>query len=223
MSIRRLKREVLLSLSSLPFEESLEAVAAQPARKVINPLFGLLYHAEPLVRWRAVSAFGEVVGRLADEAIESARVIVRRLMWNLNDESGGIGWGSPEAMGEIMARHERLAREYASILVSYLNPDGNYLEHEQLQLGVVWGVGRLANARPQLAVEAATFLKTLFGSPDARARGLALWACTPIMVEEFKPLIRPLLDDPTPFTLYRDGRFVDLSVAEAARTALVRG
>jgi len=40
---------------------------------------------------------------------------MRRLMWNLNDESGGIGWGNPEAMGEILACHEALANEYAPI------------------------------------------------------------------------------------------------------------
>jgi len=36
-------------------------------------------------------------------------------MWSLNDESGGIGWGAPEAMGAIMARHTGLADEYANI------------------------------------------------------------------------------------------------------------
>ena len=30
-------------------------------------------------------------------------------MWTLNDESGGIGWGSPEVMGEILAAHKGLA------------------------------------------------------------------------------------------------------------------
>jgi hypothetical protein len=45
---------------------------------------------------------GEVMAHLADKDMESARVIMRRLMWSLNDESGGIGWGAPEAMGEIV-------------------------------------------------------------------------------------------------------------------------
>ena len=49
------------------------------------------------------SRLEDVVSRLADSDMEAARVIMRRLMWNLNDESGGIGWGSPEAMGEILA------------------------------------------------------------------------------------------------------------------------
>jgi len=58
--------------------------------------------------------------------MESARVIMRRLMWSLNDESGGIGWGAPEAMGEIMARHEQLTKEYSAILGSYIREDGKF-------------------------------------------------------------------------------------------------
>jgi len=96
---------------------------------VINPLFSFLYNNDEQVRWRTVTAFGAVVAKLADEDMEAARIIMRRLMWNLNDESGGIGWGSPEAMGETLARHEGLAKEYARILLSYARQDGNYLEH----------------------------------------------------------------------------------------------
>lgn len=93
---------------------------------------------------------GAFVANLADEDIESARVIVRRLMWQLNDESGGIGWGAPEVMGEILARHEGLAGEYANILTSHIKEDGNSLEHEPLQRDALWGVARLAQVRPDL-------------------------------------------------------------------------
>ena len=54
---------------------------------------------------------GAVVAHLAEKDMESARVVMRRLMCSLNDESGGIGWGAPEAMGEIIASHEGLASE----------------------------------------------------------------------------------------------------------------
>ncbi|NIR18057.1 MAG: HEAT repeat domain-containing protein, partial [Desulfobacterales bacterium] len=77
------------------------------------------YNEDQDVRWSAVKAMGRVVAKMADEDMESARVIMRRLMWNLNDESGGIGWGSPEAMAEILTCHDGLAKEYAHILISY--------------------------------------------------------------------------------------------------------
>ena len=89
---------------------------------------------------------GQVVSNLADTDMESARVVMRRLIWNLNDESGGIGWGSPEAMGDIMACHQRLAEEYHRLLISYVRPEGNFLEHPQLQKGLLWGLARLARS-----------------------------------------------------------------------------
>jgi len=140
MGIRQLKKEILELLSHKDFEKSLEKIRQLPARQAVNPLFSFFYNRDELVKWRAVAAMGAVVSNLADHDMESARVIMRRLIWNLNDESGGIGWGSPEAMGEIMAKHGRLAGEYHKILVSYIMPDGNYLEHEILQRGVLWGV-----------------------------------------------------------------------------------
>ena len=53
----------------------------------------------------------------------------RRLIWSLNDESGGIGWGAPEAMGEILARSEKLSCEFYCILLAYIREDGTPLEN----------------------------------------------------------------------------------------------
>jgi hypothetical protein len=75
--------------------------------------------------------------------MEHARIIMRRLMWTLNDESGGIGWGVPEAMAEIMINHKGLFKEYAHILMSYAEGGGNYLDHEPLKRGVIKAIERL--------------------------------------------------------------------------------
>ncbi|MBU2622772.1 MAG: HEAT repeat domain-containing protein, partial [Proteobacteria bacterium] len=110
---------------------------------------------------------GDVVSSVADADIESARVVMRRLMWNLNDESGGIGWGSPEAMGEIIARNMQLGEEFSRILISYINKDGNYLENEVLQQGVIWGIGRIAGVKPHLMRDSFVFLIPSLDSCDA--------------------------------------------------------
>jgi hypothetical protein len=167
MGSRQLKKILPALLKNEEFEKSLEEICLIPARRVVNPLFSFFYNTDELVKWRAVAAMGVVVARLAHEDLESARIVMRRLMWNLNDESGGIGWGSPEAMGEIMARHDKLAKEYAFILVSYINETGNFLEHEMLQRGVLWGLGRLAHARPELVRDAAVYLCPFMRSEDA--------------------------------------------------------
>lgn len=222
MAFRHLKKQLIDLLGQDDLQAALSAMAGWPPRQVINPLFGLLYHGDMRVRWHAVSAMGSVTARLAETDIEAARVIMRRLMWNLNDESGGIGWGSPEAMGEIMARHEELAREYAAILVSYLDPQGNYLEHERLQQGSLWGFGRLAHARPGPATAGVPFLKPFLSSPLADLRGLAAWAAAAFGDISLQDFIRSLRSDPAEITLYTEGHLKRVAIADLARAALER-
>ncbi len=216
MAMRQLKKQVEQLFQTSDFATALSCVAKMPARRVVNPLFGLLYHCDLQMRWFAVAAMGEVVSRLADREPESARVVMRRLMWNLNDESGGMGWGSPEAMGEIMARHPVLAREYAPILVSYLNPDGNFLEHEGLQEGVLWAVGRLARVRPHLMGDALAFITSHFTSGNTALRGLALWAATPLAHGGVECPVQGLFSDMAEVSIFQDGTLVRHTIAGLA-------
>ena len=179
-----------------------------------NFLFSFFYHGDELVKWRAVSAMGAVVSTLARQDMESSRVVMRRLMWNLNDESGGIGWGSPEAMGEVMARHERLAKEYHKVLLSYIMPDGNYIEHEILQRGVLWGVGRLAHARPNLVKDVVHLLCPYMESPDPALRGLAAWTAELFDCKTTGRILRRLENDQATLTFYFDGTLEELTLAQ---------
>lgn len=191
-----------------------------PGRQAVGPLFSFFYSVEDPIRWRAISAMGAVVGRMAEDAMEPARVVMRRLMWNLNDESGGIGWGSPEAMGEITARHGGLAAEFNRILISYIDPAGNYLEHERLQRGALWGVGRLAHARPQLATSAAVHLRPFVDAPDPYLRGTAIWAAGPILDDTLRRRIAGHRKDTAVLQLYRDLAIHRTTVADLAGEAL---
>jgi hypothetical protein len=222
MALRQLKKQVIGLLRSDDLDAALLTIAALPPRQVVNPLFGALYHGDPRIRWHAVTAMGLVVARLADKDLESARVVMRRLMWSLNDESGGVGWGSPEAMGEIMACHARLAQEYAAILISYLNPEGNFLEHEGLQAGALWALGRMARAHGRLAAPAAPFLDPFLSSLHDRVRGLAVFAAGPVATRAMRPRVRRLCADKALITLYWDRRFMKRTIGELAADALAR-
>jgi hypothetical protein len=217
---RELKRIVASLLGSENFPASWESIRHLPGRQVVNPLFACFCHRDPLLRWRAVTAMGIVVSRLADENIESARVVMRRFMWNLNEESGGIGWGCPEAMGECMARSERLADEYACILFSYLHPERNFIEHPALQEGVLWGIGRLSHARPAMTADCSELLAPFLGSPEAALRGLAAWACGPLADARLTPLLEQLAADRASFLFYHGERLAMRAVGELAGQAL---
>ena len=221
MNHRKLKKQVYILLASDDFDDAVHTLCRLPGRQVVNPLFSFLYHGCALIRWRAVAAIGEVVSLTARSEPESARVVMRRLLWNLNDESGGIGWGSPEAMGEIMALSETMAREFAHMLVSYVWPDGNFLEHEVLQRGVLWGIGRLAQERPALTMDAAPFLIPFLTSGDPNHRGLAAWALSPMRNQTVIEPIATLCDDPAEIELFLNRQLVTRTVGQLAEEALV--
>lgn len=220
MGNRQLKRELLGLLKAEEFKESLEEICQFVPRQVVNPLFSFFYDTDEFIKWRAVTAMGAVVSRLVYDDIESARIIMRRLMWSLNDESGGIGWGSPEAMGEIMARNERLAHEYARILISYVNEGGNFIEHEMLQRGVLWGLGRLAHARPDLVKDADALLLPFMRSKDAIHRGLAAWTVGALSSKVAKSFLEYLVMDNTCIKIFMDQCMIEITVGQLAREAL---
>lgn len=218
---REIRRRLISLLQADSFAPALEEIRAMTAKQVAGPLIGLFCHGEALVRWHAITALGAVVDGMAESnEPERARVIMRRLMWSLNDESGGIGWGAPEALGEIMARNPRMASEFHRILVSYAREDGNYLEHPVLQRGLLWGLGRLAHARPDLIGFADPLLAPFFTSDDPHHRGLAVWAAGPLAGEGTKALIKGLTGDNAELVLYVEPTLVPTTVGDLARTAL---
>ncbi|MBF0496625.1 MAG: HEAT repeat domain-containing protein [Deltaproteobacteria bacterium] len=221
---KRIKFEIFQLLQSPDAALGLDAIARFPVRQVVNPLFLALCSGDEQVKWRAVTAMGRVVGQLADEDMEAARVVMRRFMWNLNDESGGIGWGCAEAMGEIMAGQAWLASEYVHILLSYIQPDGNYLEHPLLRRGALWGLGRLAQTRPQLLNqwEAARHLRPYLEDGDASARGLAIWSLGLLGACPVRSGVEALLSDEAEMQLYRDGRLVSCRIKDLAAEAWSR-
>jgi hypothetical protein len=219
---RALKRKVRDLLNRPDLDRALEELCRMPARQVINPLFSFLHRGDEKAKWAAVTAMGAIVAQLADQDMEAARIILRRLMWNLNDESGGIGWGSPEAMGEILARHKGLAEEYAHILVSYARLDGNYLEHEMLQRGLLWGIGRVAQVRPDFLQNSVQHLIPYLRSKDSTVRALAARIMGFLKIEGARRDLERLTRDVAEVSFWDDGRLFRGRVKDVAEGALVR-
>ncbi len=238
---RKLKTRFQQLLQSDDWQQQLTTLDRQTPKELIGPLFSLLLHSGEL-RWHAVTALGLTVARMADERMEDARVVMRRLIWNLSEESGNLGWGAPEAMGEIMAQREKLAKEYNRCLISYIlqtGRDDNFMDHLPLRRGAYWGVARLAQARPELALPALTPLMQglehprhappdLHESPDAEIHGLSAWAVGSLAktgeqeVRKALPLLEKLQDKQGAFTLYRDRELGEISVGALVGESLER-
>ncbi len=231
MSSRQIKQEVLALLAIDDLDHISREIHHYPEKELVNPLFSALSRPEELVRWHAISVFGQVVPRLADQDMEAARIVMRRFLWSLNDESGGIGWGAPEAMAEIMLHHDRLAEEYLHMLMSYLRPDGplahqdgNFLELPALQRGLLWGIGRLASGRATELVARGVIddLLPYLQAEDGGVRGLAVWALGQLDDDAARVVLLPFADDIHPVHLYQHGRTRIVTVAELVREALNR-
>ena len=216
------KQEIFDLLKSPDFNQRLNSLKEFPFPKILKPLFSALCREDEEIKWPAVTAMGFLVADLAGRDLERARNILRRMMWSLNEESGGIGWGLPEAMGEILARNEDLAREFARFLVSYLRPGGNFLDFEPLQRGVLWAIGRLAESHPQMlqSLSAHSYLLAFLSSPDALARGHAILALGRIGEKESLQALEAYLQDETEIPLYENQEFRRVRISQLARKAL---
>lgn len=222
MSERALKKKVLALLKSPNFERAEEELDSLPGRELLHALFSGICATDDTLRWRAIIYMGKTVAKIADQDMEAARVVMRRLMWSLNDESGGIGWGAPEAFAEILCCHEELAKEYAHILVSYMREDGNFLEHIPLQRGLLWGIGRLARARNKLllSLNAPFYLLPYFESPDASIVGLSAWAAGGLPDEKLAKTLAGLTQDQRQIRCFTSLRFRETTVGHLAADSI---
>jgi rubrerythrin len=200
-SIRDRVRELLRAPD---FDESMKELMGLPRRPVMSALSINFLNEDERIRWRAITAFGVAAADLADKDMEAGRVILQRLMWNLNEESGNYAPGAAEAMAEIMAANRGLADEFAHVLVSFITPGGLYLDDEQLLKGAIWGIGRLAQKRPELLKDALAPLATFLGSRDPQLRGLAAWATIRIGGKDAAAAWEELRKDHAEIKLYVD-------------------
>lgn len=180
MNRLKLKNQIIELLRQDDLDEIRRQLHVLPETKLLNVLFSCLCHPLEIVRWHAVSGFGFIVPEIAERDMEGARTLMRRFLWMLNDESGGIGWGIPEAMAEVMFHSRTLGREYLHMLVSYtrddgpeLFQDGNFLELDMMQEGVLWGLCRIAPVYQDelLDVTSMTTSRSIFSHQTAESEG----------------------------------------------------
>lgn len=175
---RQLKAELRERLLAEGWQDYLASLASEDPQEYIGPMMALLPQGG-LIHWRAISGMGTIVPALARARMEDARVVLRRLMWHMNEESGNIGWGIAESMGEILGHSPPLASEFSRVMFSYIldsGRDDNYVDHPPLLRGCFWGAGRLAQLRPDLAGDVPPRLVAGLGHEDVPVQGQAALA-----------------------------------------------
>jgi hypothetical protein len=190
-------------------------------KRVLSFLTALTYDPEPVINWRAVEAMGLAAGRIAEDAPEFVRNHLRRLMWLLSDESGGIGWRAPEMMGEIVRNRPEQFGEFVPIIISLLDMEEE--DAARFRPGTLWAIGRLGEVIPDRVKAAVARVVPCLEDPNPQTRGLAAWCLGQLGAGEYLAGHDALLGDESPVDLYVDGQLVRKSVGQLARDALESG
>jgi HEAT repeat protein len=140
---------------------------ASAERQAPMLLQSLLFDPDELLGWRAVEALGRVAAARRDP--EPAREMLRRALWLMNDESGGLLWRGPQVLGAVLAGVPALCGEFLEVLASFL-------EEEPFRAGARWGLWRVAAVRPDAVASVAAGLPASASDPDPSVRGHAALA-----------------------------------------------
>ena len=192
----------------------------------VGPLFSLLL-LSPRTMHRAAVALGKTCAHMSQNAPDAARNIIRRFMWHLNEESGNMGWGIPEAFAESLAASPPLARSFHKVLISYvidLGRDDNYCDNSILRRSCYWGIGRLLQAHPALEGAARPWLKRGLDDTDMPCRGMAAWALGQLPADMTEaPALRHLAKTGCndPCVLFDGNDVYEKSVSRIARETLL--
>lgn len=205
---RSAKQKVVALLEEQKYDELADLVVQQ--RSSLGGLYRLLCSLDEPLRWRAIEGIGAVAHRLAEEDSEAVRVILRTLLWMMNDESGGIGWGAPESIGEIIYRRPEMFPEFASVVLL------SAIDEPMLRRGVVWAAGRIAQARPELVREVVPRFIAFLADPDPVVRGYTLRLLGFTGEKPDPAHYRHLLHDGSALSVYENGMVRLTTVAELA-------
>ena len=190
------------------------------AGSVRNPqriLISLAYSDNELIKWRSIEAIGIVSALMAKSDLERVRDLVRRLFWLMNDESGGLGWSSPEMIGEILVNIPELIDEFGHILIAYF-------DEEPFERGSHLAVSRVASINPEPYKSKIPRLIESLNSSDTYIQYYALLILHSIEAEPPVAAVKRMLGDSSSITIYdfEEGTFSDMTVDNAVRN-LVKG
>lgn len=180
-------------------------------------LFGLLFHPDELVRWRAVETLGVAAQVRAAGDLEAVRERIRRIMWSMNHESGNAMWLAPDAAGEILASVPDLVEEFA-------RPVASFIGLEPFVHGVHRAVARVAGVRPGPVAYLAPYLEHALSSPDPCIRAHAALALARIDPGEGAAVRDRLSQDGGSLVVYdrSAGELVTTSVARLVSAGIPR-
>ncbi len=174
-----------------------------------------LYEIDERTRWSAIEATAKLMKRWWElKQQEKVRDFIRNLFWSMTDESGGVGWSSPQTIAEIIVNIPETLDPYGSMMIAYS------IEEQPLMKGGLWGIGRMG----KLIAEAVDFFQekilAVFQSEDTETLGLAAWAMGEVGFKPSLSYLRNLQERNEPVRIYIDGDFSEKPLGQWAKEAM---
>jgi hypothetical protein len=155
-------------------------------------------------------------------------VTIRKLLWSLSDESGGIGWAAPEILGEIVSADPEKFRDIIPLIAEVYA-----IEEKVFRPGVLYALTRIAETAPQLVLSYQKVLVSALTDEDPMVKIYALdlvkllWPVAfhdKLWSNEYKDniecAINNLTNDGKVAWIYRNISFIDIEVGEKAKKML---
>lgn len=208
-----MKKEVLSLLEKQDYNKLISLSSGN--KKILSILISLFYDKKSVIAWRAIESIGLISKEFSKLNPEFIRNFVGRLLWMIRDESGGIGWSSPEILGEIVRNNPGLYSDIATVIVSF---------HDEpfLRAGILRAIGRMGKISAEIFDYAVPVALTYLKSPDPVVRGYAAWALGEIEASEAVSEIKKLGADNNQIIFYEDGELKDKTVGEMAEKAVAK-
>ncbi len=186
---------------------------AKKNKGIFRNMLSLTYDKGEAICWLTIEAIGVVSGRIAVERPEVVRDLIHRLLYSMSDESGGIGWSSPEILGEIVRNSPDLFPDIAPVITSFH-------DEEMFRCGVFRAIGRIGSVRQDLVKSSTEILLGYLSHPDPSVRGYAVWALGELMAMDALGKLETMMDDNGRFMIYEDGKLSEITVGMAAKEAI---
>lgn len=174
-----------------------------------------LYDIDETIRWPAIEAAAKLMQHWwQSKQQEKVREFIRNLFWSMNEESGGIGWSSPQTIAETLVNIPEILDPYGSMMIAHS------IEEPPFMKGGLWGIGRLGKTISDAVDFFQDKILAAFQSDNVETLGLAAWALGEVGFKPALPFLGNLLERKEPVRIYVKGNFFEKPLGQWAEEAI---
>jgi hypothetical protein len=206
-----LKSKIITTLESQEYNSLFSLLSEN--NRTMRIIISLTYDKKKMITWRAIEGIGILSKAIAAENTQEVRNLVNRLLWMIRDESGGIGWSSPEMLGEIVKNNPELCADIAPIIISFSF-------EEPLLPGVLWAAGRVGEVHRELMLSSVEDILPFLDHSSPLIRGLTVWAIGKIGIKNPPASLKELTSDNSIISIYDNSTITEMTISDIASEAI---